>query len=85
MGIIENMSSYRCPTCHHEAAIFGEQGAEKLAKECNVLLLGQLPLLLEIRKQADLGVPIVITDPTGDIAKQYHSIALKIIEGITCP
>src|SRR4026209_1889218 len=31
MGLVENMSYYACPNCHHEADIFGHGGGERLA------------------------------------------------------
>lgn len=79
LGVIENMSAYHCPTCHHVEHIFGENGAEKLAKECNTELLGKIPLSLNIREQSDRGNPITLAEKNGDIAKQYHDIASQII------
>src|SRR4030095_4181297 len=32
LGIIENMSHFVCPSCHHEADIFGHGGGRKLAQ-----------------------------------------------------
>lgn len=84
LGIIENMSVYHCPQCGHEAAIFGEKGAAKLSQDCDVLLLGQLPLLLAIREQADAGIPIVMAEPNSAVAKLYREIALNITGNIAC-
>ena len=84
LGIIENMSVYHCPQCGHTAAIFGEKGAQKLSEDCDVLLLGQLPLLLAIREQADAGIPIVIAEPNSAVAKLYREIALKITGNRAC-
>lgn len=81
LGVIENMSVYHCMRCGHEAAIFGENGAEKLAHECDIKLLGKIPLVLKIREQADAGVPIVMAEPDGAIAKIYREIAEKIFSG----
>ena len=33
LGIIENMSHFVCPSCGHEADIFGQGGGEKMADE----------------------------------------------------
>ena len=32
LGIIENMSTYHCPACGHQEAIFGEQGTTNWRK-----------------------------------------------------
>src|SRR3989338_2402311 len=44
LGVIENMSVYHCDHCGHESAIFGSDGAAKMALDCNVPLLGKIPL-----------------------------------------
>lgn len=78
LGIIENMSTYTCPQCGHEALLFGEQGGDHLAQETDVPLLGRLPLKLDIRQAVDQGNPSVISSPDSQIAENYKSIALRI-------
>ncbi|MEL6700796.1 MAG: Mrp/NBP35 family ATP-binding protein, partial [Pseudomonadota bacterium] len=46
LGLIENMSSYVCPECGHEAHIFGHGGVAAEAEAINVPFLGALPLHL---------------------------------------
>jgi ATP-binding protein involved in chromosome partitioning len=75
LGVIENMSSHICPECGHEDHIFGSGGGERLAVESGVRLLGQLPLDIRIRQEADGGTPTVIADPDGPIAARYRDIA----------
>src|SRR5947208_6357507 len=43
IGLVENMSYYACPNCHHEADIFGHGGGEKLAEQMEVPFLCRLP------------------------------------------
>ncbi len=75
LGIIENMSSYVCPECGHEASLFGSGGGEALAGENDVVLLGQLPLDIRIRQEADGGRPTVAADPDSDLARRYREVA----------
>ena len=79
LGVIENMSVYHCSNCGQDAYLFGEGGAEKLALEYDVPLLGKIPLELKIREQADAGKPIVIAEPDSVITKKYKEIAFKIV------
>lgn len=77
LGVIENMSTHICSQCGHEEAVFGNGGGEKIATEFDVPLLGQLPLTLEIRADADSGTPITAKDPDGNISQTYRTIARK--------
>jgi ATP-binding protein involved in chromosome partitioning len=77
VGIVENMSTHICSNCGHAEAIFGEGGAKKMCDDYNVPFLGQLPLDIHIREQADSGRPTVVADPDGAIATIYKDIARK--------
>jgi len=63
IGLVENMSYYACPNCHHEADIFGHGGGEKLAEQLQVPFIGRLPIYQPIREGSDTGVPIVVSEP----------------------
>jgi ATP-binding protein involved in chromosome partitioning len=78
LGIVENMSTHICSACGHEEHIFGAGGAERMAKEYGVELLGSLPLDIAIREQADSGKPTVVADPDGRVAEIYRAIARRI-------
>lgn len=75
LGIIENMSYFQCPHCGHAEAIFGAEGAQKIANELLLPVLGHIPLTRQIREQADLGLPISIVFPNSDAARNYSQIA----------
>lgn len=78
LGIIENMSYYLCEKCGHRADIFGHQGARKTAEQLGEDFLGEIPLHLAIRENADQGTPIVFADPESAHTKAYEAIAAKI-------
>jgi len=78
MGIIENMSTHVCSECGHEEHIFGAGGGEKMAKQYAVDLLGDLPLDIRIREDADQGHPTVVADPEGSISMAYRGIARRV-------
>src|SRR2546423_3210606 len=77
LGVVENMSFHNCPKCGHESHIFGSGGAERMAKEYDTELLGQLPLDEAIRRQADSGKPTVVSEPDGPVAEIYRRIARR--------
>jgi len=78
LGIIENMAVHICSNCGHAEHIFGQGGAEKMAAQYEVPVLGSLPLQLAIREQADSGTPTVAADPESDNSKIYREIARKV-------
>ena len=77
LGVVENMSIHICSECGHEEPIFGSGGGEKMASEYDVELLGQLPLDINIREQADGGEPTVNAMPDSRVTQIYKEIARK--------
>jgi ATP-binding protein involved in chromosome partitioning len=78
LGIVENMAVHVCTNCGHVEHIFGADGGKKMAAEYGVDYLGALPLNLSIREQADAGRPTVVSDPDGEIAGLYKSVARQV-------
>ena len=75
IGVVENMSYYACPNCHHEADIFGHGGGEALAADMGVPFLGRLPVYQAIREGSDSGVPLVVAEPASPAAKAFLTVA----------
>ena len=78
LGIVENMSVHVCSKCGHVEHIFGADGGKKMAKDYSVDYLGSLPLNLSIREQADAGHPSVVSEPDGEIAAIYKTVARQV-------
>jgi ATP-binding protein involved in chromosome partitioning len=83
LGVVENMATYHCPNCGHEAHIFGEDGGKRLAEETGVPALGSMPLDLKIREQADSGCPTLVADPQGKVSSLYKDMARKLAAGLS--
>lgn len=83
LGIIENMSYYICPHCGTRADIFGHEGARTTAKELGVTFLGEIPLHMDIRTNADAGTPIVLSEPDSPYTEAYMDIAAKVAEKLS--
>ncbi len=77
LGIIENMSVHVCSQCGHVEHIFGAGGGARLAAQNNVALLGELPLDVRIREEADGGHPSVIAEPASPRAQCYVEAARR--------
>ncbi len=74
MGIVENMSTYRCPDCGHLSHPFGEGGGKRVSERLNLPLLGSLPLDPKILQLSDKGEPISVAEPESESAKKYLSL-----------
>ena len=75
IGIVENMSYYACPNCHHESDIFGYGGGEMLARSMEVPFLGRLPVYQPIREGSDTGVPLVVSEPGSPAGRAFMTLA----------
>ncbi len=79
LGLIENMSTFVCPTCGTESHIFGQGGVAAEADRIGVPFLGALPIDLDTRLAGDAGEPIAVGD--GPMAEAYRHLARRFIEG----
>lgn len=77
LGIVENMAVHVCSQCGHAEHVFGAGGAERMAAQYDVPVLGALPLDIRIREQADAGSPTVVAEPDSDLARRYREVARK--------
>ena len=75
LGIVEIMSVHECPSCGHISHLFGADGGRRVADDLGVPLLGQLPLAMSIREQADSGQPTVKVEPDSQISGLYRDAA----------
>jgi ATP-binding protein involved in chromosome partitioning len=81
-GIVENMSTYVCPSCGHEEHLFGHGGARRTAEELGADFLGEVPLHLSIRIGSDEGAPVTVSNPDGPQALAFLAIAERVMNNI---
>ncbi len=78
LGVIENMSSYVCPSCGHREEIFKRGGGRRTAEQLGVPFLGEIPIDPAIVVGGDAGVPIVASHPDSAAARAYRDAAETI-------
>ena len=78
LGVVENMAVHVCEKCGHVEHVFGQDGGKQLAEQYQTDYLGALPLNLSIRLHADSGRPSVVSEPDGEIAALYKSVARQV-------
>ena len=55
LGIVENMSYFKCPDCGKEHRIFGESKVEKIAAEYEIGHIARLPIDPAVAAMVDAG------------------------------
>lgn len=55
LGIVENMSYFKCPECGKEHKIFGESHVEEIAEKSDTKVLAKLPIDSDFARCADTG------------------------------
>lgn len=83
LGIVENMSYYACPNCHHESDIFGYGGGERVATEIGIPFLGRLPVYQPISVGSDRGIPLVVAEPEAAATRAFLHIAEQVAAQIS--
>lgn len=88
LGVVENMSQFICPDCGARHEIFGHGGAEAEARRIGLPFLGAVPLTMALRRSADLGRPLLATEPEGPVGQAMglvadHLLAQMQAQGLT--
>ncbi|MBD3255934.1 MAG: P-loop NTPase [Candidatus Lokiarchaeota archaeon] len=78
LGIIENMSGFRCPHCENYINLYPPNGAKKAAKDFNVKLLGKIPFETGIGEQGDAGLPFILRYPNSESSASFKTVISKI-------
>lgn len=78
LGLIENMSSFICPSCGTQSDIFGHGGARHEAERIGEPFLGEIPLTMRLRETSDAGTPITAIEPADKISQCYKDVADKV-------
>ena len=78
IGIIENMSGFKCPHCNKTIDIFKTGGGKKASKDFDVSFLGGIPLDPEIVNTGDSGEPFITKYESSETAKSM----IKIVDNI---
>ncbi len=75
LGMVENMSAYRCPSCGAEHELF-EGNTEALCEVLDVPLLGRIPFDRTLARTFDRGQPLL--DETYPTLQRYQEIAERL-------
>ncbi|QSH40991.1 Mrp/NBP35 family ATP-binding protein [Lentisphaerota bacterium ZTH] len=80
LGVVENMSGFRCPDCGKVTDIFSSGGGRKLAEDMKVPFLGKVPIDPAVVQAGDEGTPFVNAYGGTDTAREFNEIIQPIID-----
>ena len=81
LGVVENMSTFVCPSCGSASHIFGHGGARDAASEIGVPFLGEVPLTMQVRECSDSGHPVIVCNPASTAGGAFLAIADEVAAG----
>lgn len=82
LGLIENMSYFTPEELpDNKYYIFGNQGAQYLAQDLNIPILGEIPLIQSIREAGDVGRPAALQEGS-KIEEVYIKTAQAMVESL---
>lgn len=62
LGIVENMSYFKCPDCNKEYKIFGDSNIDEVAKNHNLKVVAKLPIDPKVASSCDKGLVELLDD-----------------------
>jgi len=78
LGVVENQSYFVCGNCATRHELFGKGGGARIAEQSGAPLLGQLPLVPEVQKASDAGLPVVKSEPNSPGAIPFFEVAERL-------
>jgi len=82
LGIVENMSYFRCPHCGGRSEVFGFGGGRREAERLDVPFLGEIPLDASIREGGDTGRPVTGASADSPLAASFLAVADQVWEAL---
>ena len=78
LGVVENMSGFRCPDCGSVTPILRSGAGKRIAADMDVPFLGAIPIDPGIAESGDAGQPFVRASATSETAKIMRQVTKQI-------
>jgi ATP-binding protein involved in chromosome partitioning len=82
LGVLENMSGFRCPHCGESIPLFLQGGGEKMAREMNLPFLGTLPIADGMPDHCDRGNPYVLRERNDVLIEALEQVRCRLVEAV---
>lgn len=78
LGMVENMSLFRCPHCGQPSELFRRGTVEAACQRHGVPYLGEVPFDVDCREGGDNGTPITAGKPDSPVARAFTDVAGRL-------
>lgn len=82
LGIVENMSGFRCPHCGKVIELFKAHGGMLTAKEQGLRFLGSLPIEIEVVENGDAGKMDVLEKEGSAFKEAFSQVVDRVVEAL---
>jgi ATP-binding protein involved in chromosome partitioning len=79
LGVVENMSYFKCPHCSERIDVFGHGEGARLAQTFNIPLLGEIEIDPQIRIGGDTGKPVASLGEDAPGAASIYAMARNVV------
>jgi ATP-binding protein involved in chromosome partitioning len=81
LGLVANMTTYRCPTCGADEPLWRGDGAHALAEAAGLPLWAEIPFDPTLAAATDAGRPVVLAGSETPAARALRALATRLMEG----
>lgn len=82
LGLVANMTAWRCPECDRETPLYDAEGAERLAEETGLSVWAEIPFDPRLASATDAGRPFVRVEPEAPASRALRDLAARLVSEI---
>ncbi len=82
LGVVANMTAWRCPGCGRETALYDADGAERLAEETGLSVWAEIPFDPRLASATDAGRPFIRVEPEAPASRALRDLAARLVSEI---
>ncbi|QRV15286.1 Mrp/NBP35 family ATP-binding protein [Haloterrigena salifodinae] len=80
LGVVENMSSFICPSCGDQHGLFGTEGAQTIVDKYDTPLLGQIPIHPDFGAEGSEGA--LVKDETSEVQETLADLVADVSDRV---
>ncbi len=79
LGVVENMSGFKCPACGEITPILGKDGGRRIAEDMGIPFLGSIPIDPKVAEASDTGQAFIVDHRDSPAALEVKEIIAPIV------